>query len=178
MNSTYYDEIHKRIVADLANQDSWLTKRFEYVAPHVCGSVLDLGCGLGAMAEHVQGDYTGVDFSWFATYWARENYGRPGANFYCADIGDLPAHIAPHDTVLMLELLEHLPDYAPAVATALRYARRRIVATVPRDMPGKAHYHPRWDVARLADALGGELLTCELFGGDDGRRWWLAVRDV
>ena len=98
-------------------------------------------------------------------------------------LGDFRAYqhvadsICDFDTVLIVEVLEHLDDFEPVVQIAKACARKRIVVTVPRDMPGKAHVKAQWYPADLR-ALFGPTMTCELFGGENGDRWWLGFLEV
>ena len=130
------------------------------------------------MADYVDDDYLGVDFSQTAINYAREHTSNPRAMFVCGDalmvtVFDKLAF----DTVLLLEVLEHVNLFAPFVTLAQQMARRRIVITVPRDMPGRAHVHPRWE-QRDIERLFGKLSVCRLFGGPEEDRWWLAVKDA
>lgn len=123
------------------------------VSEHVVGSVLDLGCGLGFLAEVVPGPYLGVDFSPFVIRKAKKQNRKPEVQFLEADIRDLP-DVGEFDTVTMLEVLEHLDDPAQAVRTAKELARRKIVVSVPRHQPGKGHVWPTWSRADLESLLG------------------------
>lgn len=180
----YYDEVYKRTLdgkEPLA--EVWVSERNAKVVPLITGSVLDLGCGLGHVADLVDGRrYFGIDFSLEAVREARRRCRNRRATFAFGDFRALArvAHqIGEFDTVLLLEVLEHLdPDgLFAAVKIALACARRRIVVTVPRDMPGRAHVTPRWRASDLRAFLG-EGARCALFGGDDDDRWWLAVKEV
>lgn len=178
----YYDDVYRRTVA--GNEplaQSWTEERNRYVIPHIAGhSVLDLGCGLGAIANFLQDMvYFGVDFSPVAILEARRTIGNPNAHFWQADIFALDDGfwMRISDTVLLLEILEYVEQPAALANIALRCAKRRIVVTVPRDMPGRAHVTPIWTERMLRD-LFGDLSVCELFGGETADRWWLAVKDM
>ena len=81
------------------------------------------------------------------------------------------------DTVLLLEVLEHVADPGSLADLALRSAAKRIIATAPRDMPGRAHVWPTWTQADLERILG-TLSKCFLFGGEEDDMWWLAIKDM
>lgn len=166
----YYDNLYRHHVErpDVLHR---IEARMKPAAEHVVGSVLDLGCGLGQMANMVSGAYVGIDFSPFAIEWARERNRNPSAFFFTGDIRELP-DAWQADTVLLLEVLEHLEDREAVARTALWMARRRVVVTVPVDMPDPAHVKPRWSRGDL-EALFGELSVCQQIG-----RYWLAVREV
>lgn len=174
--AAYYDAIYKQMANQSSDIDEWLADRFVKVAPHVRGSVLDLGCGTGEMSNYVAGVYLGVDFSDFAIATAIRRTNNKQARFIKSSFTDLSG-VGKYDTVLMLEVLEHLTDYMPVVRFALAHARDRVVVTVPRDMPGRAHVHPQWNEKKLAEVLG-PLTTCHLFGGETNDRWWLAVKEI
>ena len=59
-----------------------------------------------------------------------------------ADITQLPFPSGTFDLVLAIEVLEHVPDPAAALAEIARVARRDIIVSVPRE--------PIWRVANLA----------------------------
>jgi len=138
------------------------------VSAHVIGSVLDLGCGLGFLAEVVSGPYLGVDFSPFVVRKAKKHNKKPEARFLEADIRNLP-DVGEFDTVTMLEVLEHLDDPAQAVRTAKELARQRIVVSVPCHQPGAGHVWPTWSRADVENLLGPGT-ACWKYRG-----WRLAV---
>jgi 2-polyprenyl-3-methyl-5-hydroxy-6-metoxy-1,4-benzoquinol methylase len=120
--------------------------------------------------------YFGVDFSPSAIAYARRACKNPHAYFKCGDLYAIEPMIV-HDTVLMLELLEHVKEHKPLVDYALAHAGKRVIVTVPRDMPGRAHLHPKWDKPKLQALLGGDI-DAHLFGGDKADRWWIAIKEM
>lgn len=108
--------------------DHW---RYERVAAHCCGSVLDVGCGRQILHSYLpaDSDYIGVDID------------EPGV--IRASALALPFADAAFDTVVLCEMLEHLEAPGTALREAARVGRRRIVVTVPND-------HSLVRLARLA----------------------------
>lgn len=139
---------------------------------HVTGSVLDLGCGTGELTRYLDGsDYLGVDFSEYAIEHARKEH--PERSFVKADIRKLTM-MCRFDSVVMLEVLEHLDDPMRVCQKAMDLADERIIISVPVNMPDKAHVKPKWERADI-EALFGELSFCERVLNDV---YWLAVADV
>jgi len=163
-DAAYYDRVYRE------TDQEWTREIAEAVAPHVVGDVLDLGCGLGFLAEQVGGDYLGIDWSQEAIDRARARDGR--GRF---ELGDLRngAKWPEADTVVLAEVLEHLADPAGLVQKARALARKRLVVTVPVNMPDRAHVKPQWSKGDLRVLLP----ECELSRISDGQRW-LAVEDV
>jgi len=156
--------------------------RCQVTSRYVVGSVLDLGCGLGLLADMIDGEYLGVDFSPFAIEWARANTKNHKALFLLGDLRDLPPFPCArktYDTVVMAETLEHLDDPASVVAAAFIYALKRIVVTVPVEMGGPDHVKPAWNRKDLEGLLGG-LSVCEVLTNADPRMapTWFAVREL
>ncbi len=87
------------------------------------GAVLvDLGCGAGLLAPHVEGrGYThlGVDLSGASLKQAAEH----GVHAVRAEVTAVPLADACADVVVAGEILEHVPDLARAVAEACRLLR-------------------------------------------------------
>lgn len=109
------------------------------------GSVLDLGCGTGHLADILgEQEYHGVDFSPVAIEWARKNTKSPNATFEVGDVSCLPGNIGQYDTVALFEVLEHIEDPHSLAAAAFLYARKRIVVTVPVEIWDDSHVWPVW----------------------------------
>lgn len=179
----FYTEIYRRIAAgetpEAGESCDWIMERYKVIAPLVTGRlVLDLGCGIGYIADMIGGQrhYLGVDFSRYAIEYSRSIIHNPNARFLVRDLRRVgAADFRAHDTVLLLEILEHVADPVHLVNMALTLAKRRIIATVPRDMPGTAHVWPVWQ-PWMVRGLFGEVSRCELFGECD--KWWLVVKEM
>ena len=175
--ASYYDVLYQRAIEEQGEGLDWIQERDAAVVPSIIGSVLDLGCGLGTIADQIDSaEYLGVDFSEFAIEQCRAKVRNPHARFEVADLRawDPPGQF---DTVLLLEILEHVTDPAALAQLALRCAKKRIIATAPRDMPGRAHVWPVWTQADFERILGN-LSTCRLFGGEEDNRWRLAIKEI
>ena len=85
-----------------------------------------------------------------------------------ADVAELPFAPRSFDAVTMLEVLEHIPDTAAALRSALRAARRFAVLSVPsRPDDNPEHIH-LFSAARLAALLrehGAARVTVEQVPG-------------
>ena len=102
----------------------------DFVAKHAGRAVLDLGCGLGgysrALAERgfelraldVVPDYV-------------ERARSIGVNAELYDGQTIPMDDGSVDTVILLEVLEHLDDPAPLLREARRVARTGVLVTTP-----------------------------------------------
>lgn len=95
--------------------------------PYVRGRVLDVGCGVGCLAEHVEPErYLGVDSDPAALRAAAATY--PSHRF----VDSLP-EAGPFDTVVALAVVEHLfePEASFASWSRLLAPGGRIVVTTP-----------------------------------------------
>lgn len=95
-------------------------------------TLLDIGCGTGAMSRKLQefGPVVSADFSPHALSFSR----RRGLSHLCAaDAMRLPFRDRSFDAVVALDLLEHLPDDRAALREFHRVLRPggRLVASVP-----------------------------------------------
>lgn len=109
-------------------------ERAERLRHFVRGSVLDVGCGTGiyvdvlARAGH---DAVGLDRSGALIAFAREH--RAG-RFEVGNAEALPYADGTFDTVMALDLLEHVDDHA-VLGELVRVARERVIAIVPLPTP-------------------------------------------
>jgi len=180
----FYTKIYRRIVAgetpEVEESLDWIMERLKVIAPLIVGnSVLDLGCGIGYIADMIKGRrYLGVDFSRYAIKYSKKIVQNPRARFLVRDLRAVrQSDFRAYDTVLVLEILEHVADPRQLAVAAKRWAKKRIIATVPRDMPGTAHVWPTWG-RWMAKCLFGKLDHFEPFGGKDGDSWYLIIKDM
>jgi tetratricopeptide (TPR) repeat protein len=158
--ANYYDETFAWITQDPRSMTRMRALN-EAVAAEIVGSVLDLGCGVGLLANLVDGKYTGVDFSAYALDYAKANCHNAGAEWLLGDLRELP-QMERHDTVTLIEVLEHLEDPAGVARDALALARRRVIVTVPVNMPDPAHVKPSWTEDDIKKLLGEPLICSNI----------------
>lgn len=180
----FYTKIYRRIAAgetpEAEESYDWIMERLEAIAPLVKGrSVLDLGCGIGYIADMIGGrQYLGVDFSHYAIKYSKKIVQNPKARFLVRDLRAVDQNaFRAYDTVLVLEILEHVADPKRLAVLAMGWAKKRVVATVPRNMPGTAHVWPTWG-CWMAECLFGRLDRFELFGGKNNDSWYLIIKDM
>ena len=147
----YYDGVYRRAMATRPDIFERSRTLCEIVSHHLVGSVLDLGCGPGFLADFAHHAYLGIDFSDVAIQYAKDNSGGAGARFERGDLFhyDFSSLEGKCDTVALIEVLEHLSDPESVAARALSLAARRVVATVPIDMPDPSHTYPAWDYEKI-----------------------------
>ena len=99
------------------------------------GAVLDAGCGEGETLERLEGRVngvvTGIDLNPQSVAFAASRI--PSGSFMVADLIDLPFEDDSFDLVFCLEVLEHIPDPAPALAELARVCRGDLVLSVPSE---------------------------------------------
>ena len=84
--------------------------RFRETAKLCRGSVLDIGCGTGDLADFYTGDYLGIDISDVAVDLATESR-RKDAKFEVMNCQLVnPKEIRKFDTFVIAEVLEHIND--------------------------------------------------------------------
>ena len=113
-------------------------KRISIVRPFLHGRILDVGCGLGALASIVPaGSYLGIDVDEESLSNARRLY--PGHRFQ----SKLPFGESNFDTVVSLAVIEHVPqpaDFLSELGAHLAASTdARIVLTTPHPVAVWAH---------------------------------------
>lgn len=114
------------------------SRRIRAARPYIRGKVLDMGCGIGALASWVPADlYWGVDIDEPSLALARRRHPRHSFS------SSWPAAKPDFDTVVSLAVMEHVPD--PAMFLRELAARlstnpdSRIVCTTPHPLVGRVH---------------------------------------
>ena len=95
-------------------------------------SVLDVGCGTGVMFELIRErrpdlDYLGVDVTAQFVAAACERFPADAARFREGSLYELDRLPGVFDAVLCRHILEHLPDFIPAVERMYARARRKLI---------------------------------------------------
>jgi SAM-dependent methyltransferase len=150
-----------------AARNAWILRalRAARVAPGA--TVLEVGCGSGAVAKHLAGHgyvITGVDTSEPLVRKAAERC--PGGRFVVGRVENLPDdHRGPYDVLGFFDVLEHLSDPGAMLRATFRWARRGalVVATVPAlgslhsiidDLSGHKRRYEVGDLAALFRNVG------------------------
>jgi len=125
-----------------------LYQRLEKIVSYCSGDVLDVGCGHGRLRKFLPGkcsevedevcltslSYSGLDITPDAI---REASKIPLADIRFGWADEMPYPDCVFDTVVMAEILEHVPDPAEALLEAARVLRKdgKVVITVPVNNP-------------------------------------------
>jgi ubiquinone/menaquinone biosynthesis C-methylase UbiE len=118
-----------------------LEKEAEYIRKELedCGSILDIGCGIGVFEERLSGlDITGLDISEEMLTEARK---RSDKKFVVGDAGNLRFDDATFDGVLYVAALEFITDYKKAVRESWRVTRPDGKLLVLMLNPASLYFH-------------------------------------
>lgn len=118
-------------------------------------TILDVGVGPGALLNYLQlsGTYehvTGIDIRTYSKLIMTDE----ATDYRIMDATDMPFEDNTYDTVVCMEVLEHLQGdlLTKAIAQLRRVARRQLIMSVPFDEPKPlpSYHHQHFDEARLA----------------------------
>jgi SAM-dependent methyltransferase len=127
------------IMASAPRYNAW---QYEVIAPYLGQRVLEVGSGIGNMSDHLVAAGREIVVLTDTDEWYREQLrarfgGEPNVAVDCLTLPDdrAPRLFAPHrlDTVVALNVIEHIPDDVGALRTMGRMVKRggRVVALVP-----------------------------------------------
>lgn len=136
----------------------WLPR---WVSAHACGTVLDVGCGNGSLRGHLAATtrYVGIDFP------VTSGLGYRGRVDVFADGAALPIASGCADTVILLDVLEHMRRPEEALNEAARVLRPggKCLVHVPflyplHDIPHDYQRWTRYGLERLFSARNFQSL--------------------
>jgi SAM-dependent methyltransferase len=148
--------------------------QIEAIVAEAFGSVLEVGCGNGALTERLAGHGHAVTATDVAAHSLAATRARvPGAQVCRAGLPALPFADGAFDTVVCAHTLEHIPALWDAARELSRVARKKLVVVVPRQryyrytIDYHVHFFP--SASPLERLLGGVARAVD---GD-----WLVVAD-
>jgi SAM-dependent methyltransferase len=100
-------------------------------------SVLEVGCGAGMLAEHIPGDYAGVDYSPAMVRKFLEL--QPGRTAQVSPANRLPFADRAFDKVFAFSVFQYFPDHAYADAAIAEMRRVARLAVFIGDLPERSH---------------------------------------
>jgi SAM-dependent methyltransferase len=138
-----------------AARNGWIARALAEAGCHAPASILDVGCGSGAVSGelHRRGyRVVGIDTAEVLVRKAHERF--PGATWVAGRVEQLSPEHGPFDALGFFDVLEHLDDPGALLRAALVHARpgALVLATVPA----------RRDLFSVIDALSGHKLRYEL----------------
>jgi SAM-dependent methyltransferase len=116
------------------------------IAADVTGeSVLDVGCGTGALLRHVKANaraplraLTGLEF-------VAPPASGDGITYVEGMVEALPFPDKSVDTVVCTHVVEHILDYRAAIKELRRVAAKRLIIVVPREREGLYTFNPHFN---------------------------------
>lgn len=160
VNDKWYDDVFKKAVETPGGPINFV-KHLKCLSQFCVGSVLDLGCGLGLLADMVEGSYLGIDYSEYAIGYARKTTKNIKANFMRADLMEFIKSPILFDTIVLSEVLEHIDFPAQLIRYAVDNYQKRLVASVPINMPIKSHLKPVWLKEEILNLFGNNPIYLE-----------------
>lgn len=150
----------------------WLTYRHEssqrkFIITSAKGRALDIGCGEQAISRQLTSvtEYIGLDYYYTAHNW----YGTRPLIF--GDAQSLPIADNSFDTILLLDVLEHLPSPELAIKETLRVLKPggTLILQVPflyplHDEPLDFHRWSKYGIERLAQRYGFAISDHKAYG--------------
>jgi SAM-dependent methyltransferase len=165
-------------------------------------SVLDVGCGNGVMLEMIRDkgldlDYLGIDVTEKLLQVARQLFPDDAHRFRRMSLYELNKLRRKFDAVVCRHVLEHLPDYVPAVQHLYSCARKKLILVFflpPQPLPSgrkrdgkfeRDFYNHTYDLGKFINHLSTELspVPSEIRihlrqGGGDPRMPWADRQNV
>lgn len=142
--STWYDQVFSDTVQDHTKL-LYFKRHLRCLAGHCVGSILDLGCGLGLLADMVGNSYyLGVDFSSFAIDYARGHTQNKRAVFIRADLKEFIQQQLFFDTIVISEILEHIDFPILLAGYAIKNYKQRLIGSVPTYISSESHIKASW----------------------------------
>lgn len=108
-------------------------------------SICDVGCGTGALLTHIRDAHPGLTRLVGVDFVVDDAADIAGVEYVAAKIENLPFADGEFDTVVCTHVIEHVLEYAKAIAELRRIARRRLIIVVPREREYRYSFNPHFN---------------------------------
>ncbi len=136
----FYENEAKEVPIFGSLREISLAENIAQVLPRSFSNLIDVGCGEGYLLYALQnykkqkeGTYFGFDLTQGRITVTKKNV--PSALLLRGDVLHLPFPDNAFDIVVCSELLEHMEAYQKVVEELLRITRKRLIITVPNELP-------------------------------------------
>lgn len=126
-------------------------KRINWLVDNTLGTFVEFGCNYGYISASICGRYgykgVGIDINVTNIELAQEKYSDThNLYFMCRDIVNDDIDVFNIDTVLMPDVLEHIPytDVKCVLEKACCIAKRRVLITLPWETEKRTCFKHRW----------------------------------
>ena len=137
---------HERVVVTKKDDWQWPMEptRYKYAVDNIQGNkVLEFGCSNGFINFYIPEtmDYIGVDYNAQILDYARELF--PKRKFIHSDIHEFIKTMEYYDTIIAMEILEHIEDGRQVAQELKKHCDRLIITTPINEPPGYLGPHHR-----------------------------------
>ncbi len=177
MSNTDYEGRDLEILADMVNYYAWIMNAF---APYVAGRTIEYGAGSGNVSERLlplASHLTLIEPSSFLIDPLRARFAASGNVAIVAEPLERHAALIPDetfDTVVLVNVLEHVEDDRAALANLLRILKLggHLLVFVPAmewlmsrldRLHGHFRRYHKADLVSKVEAAGGEIVHCHYF---------------
>lgn len=134
----FYENEAKEVPIFGSLREISLAENIAQVLPRSFSNLVDVGCGEGYLLYALQkrwknAQYLGLDLTQGRIAVTQKNV--PSALLLRGDVSHLPFPDKAFDIVICSELLEHMEAYLQVVEELLRITRKRLIITVPNELP-------------------------------------------
>ena len=168
------------------NYNNWIINKFN---PYIGSSLLEIGTGQGNFKKYLSHrvkQYVSIDIDEKVIKRAKER--DSGGNYIVADAAsnDFSSKLKEFsfDTVMCVNVLEHIPDHKKAIANMLQVLRPggHLLLFVPafqalyNDMDklaGHCRRYRKGDINELVAGLNVDIIMNEYFNSIGGLGWWV-----
>ena len=108
-------------------------------------SLADIGCGTGALLEHIRAGNPGLKRLAGVDFVIDDADRLDGIEYHAARIEMLPFADGEFDTVVCTHVLEHVLDFRQSLAELRRIAAKRLIIVVPREREYRYSFNPHFN---------------------------------
>lgn len=175
------------VMEEAENYNSWI---FETIRPHLGSSILEVGCGIGTFTEKLLttgARVTSIDIDERCLSYTARRLKSERLELHCMPAREAVTLKGDYDTVLMLNVLEHIEDDAELLQTLRTELSGRLVLLVPAftflygktdELVGHYRRYSKKNLVELVRECGYTKVRCHYFNSVGFFAWFLMNRII